>query len=84
MVPAKVSGYPAPGRANTGNGGGPPDGEENRYAFNEVILRNRLTALMPLWLMVTGFVGWSSGDFFKLMELKPNNGRTAVELIASR
>ncbi|XP_022759786.1 two-component response regulator ORR42-like [Durio zibethinus] len=73
------------GRANTGNGGGAPNGVEKqqRCQFNEVVLRNRLTALLVDGNRFCRTIEQGLLRAYGVETLAVDNGRAAVELIAS-
>lgn len=87
MIPNKCSGNPGAGNnANTGNEGGLLNGGEVRRncpTFDEVILRNRLTALV---VDNHDFCRTINEGFLKAYGVKTyclDNGKAAVDLIAS-
>ena len=83
MAPVIASGNPAPRRTNTGNEGRAPDGEERGYVFNQVILRNRLTALVVDGDRFCRTLEHGLLHAYGVETQAVDNGRAAVELIAS-
>ncbi|XWS36530.1 hypothetical protein CRYUN_Cryun20dG0092700 [Craigia yunnanensis] len=83
MAPAIASGNPAPRRTNTGNEGGAPDGEERSYVFNQVVLRNRLTALVVDGDRFCRTLEHGLLHAYGVETQTVDNGSAAVELIAS-
>ncbi|XVF32271.1 hypothetical protein REPUB_Repub17cG0067500 [Reevesia pubescens] len=72
MAPAAASGNPVP-----------PEREEKRFAFNEVVLRNRLTALVVDGDRFCRMVEQGLLHAYGVETQAVDNGRAAVELIAS-
>ncbi|XVE72820.1 hypothetical protein DITRI_Ditri11bG0069300 [Diplodiscus trichospermus] len=82
MAPAIASVNPAQVRGNRG-GGGAPDGEGKLYAFDEVVLRNRLTALVVDGDRFCRMVEQGLLRAYGVETQAVDNGRAAVELIAA-
>ncbi|XVF21451.1 hypothetical protein REPUB_Repub12eG0091500 [Reevesia pubescens] len=78
MAPAAASGNPG-----QGNGGGAPDGEQKRYAFNEIVLRNRFTALVVDGHRLCRTIEQGFLNVYGVQTQAVSNGRAAIELITS-